>query len=87
MYVNAGEIIVLISKEFSKMTNLFVCDPFRIGLNAAANLTRFDDIKKLFSKSFEILINSVQKYEKGEQIEKQILKLLYPIKEEKNEKK
>jgi hypothetical protein len=68
MFIDRGEVIVLMSSEYQKLDNLFVVDPFRVGVNSARNLTRFNEIKELFNKSYMKIKDCIEKYESGEQI-------------------
>lgn len=82
MYINRGEFIVLMSEEYPMLENFVVIDPFRMELNAARNLTRLEDIKDLFRNSYELIMNYIEKYEAGEDVN-EILAKLYQ-KEESN---
>ena len=68
MFVDRGQRIFVLSAECLKVADLVVLDPFRIGINAARNLTRFADIKALFNMTHEHLMGLIKKYESGEEI-------------------
>ena len=76
MFIDRGEIIVVLPTECPKFADFVVFDPFRIGYNAARNLTRFTDIQELFGATYKCIIDLITKYEAGEEVP-QILELVY----------
>jgi len=68
MLIDRGEIIIVLPAEFLKTADLLVLDPFRLGVNAARNLTRFFDIKDLFGVTYNKIIELVKKNDTGEEI-------------------
>ncbi len=71
MFIDRGDIIILQPTEMNLGTEVLVLDPFRTGVNAASTLTRFSEIKALFSRTHSklvSLVNSGSEDRKGESI-------------------
>jgi DNA polymerase sigma len=63
MFVDRGEFVVVVPVDFLKMPDLLVVDPFRIGVNAARSVTRFEEIQDEFEHTFDKVIEMLKIYE------------------------
>lgn len=60
MFLDRGEIVVRFPGELMCGGNLWVVDPFRVGVNAAMNMTRFTEIKAVFEEVFDKFIRVIK---------------------------
>lgn len=77
MIIDKGEIIRLEGADMTKTADILVIDPFRPGVNAALTLTRFSEIKELFSDRHRYLIEKAMSSSKEKYIEGDILNGFY----------
>ena len=66
MFIDRGELIIVLPEECFKPADVLVMDPFRLGVNSAKNLTRFFEIKTVYEETLEKIMEMLKRHEAGE---------------------
>ena len=84
MMVVHGECVMLIPPPFTMFkTGIMICDPYRAGINAAAGVSKFEDLKQLFLDSCNKLAKIRDTYASEAQKDK-VLKQIFSKNKNKN---
>eukprot|EP00831_Metopus_contortus_P029334 TRINITY_DN24145_c0_g1_i3.p2 TRINITY_DN24145_c0_g1~~TRINITY_DN24145_c0_g1_i3.p2 ORF type:complete len:189 (-),score=44.19 TRINITY_DN24145_c0_g1_i3:198-764(-) len=68
MFIDRGEAIVLFPEDFEPTEEVIILDPNRTTDNAAHNVKRFGEIQTLFALTFNGIMDTIIKYEAGEEV-------------------